>query len=239
MFYGCAAYVDNTSKSSGPHREADGLRSSHNFDADPYILGDGHLVHLDDVAKQYIKKVNATYKGQVRFWGLTKEFSYWRHPTHTGKHPVKAKVVSTSYTHCQGTSSLKPREGHCQGSFHWNIKRGIDSPFSIKMEEQVPVLYRGLRRRQVKLEMNGLTTETFDERWRRLAGPVRRKLVKACAFKAEIEFDGYFVYMLTHPEEGNFRWVLVSITQLQDTSKGLQPSGTKLTYVAKGVYVER
>ncbi|KAL1440927.1 hypothetical protein MTO96_008974 [Rhipicephalus appendiculatus] len=180
----------------------------------PYILGDNHFVYLDQLAKQYIKRINATYKGRVRFWGLTKEFSYWRHPTYPEKHPVKARVVSTSYTQCQGTSTLNAKEGHCKGSFHWNIKRGIASSFSMKVEEHVPVLYGALRRKLVKFDLNDLTTETVDERWRRLTGPVRRKSVRACAFKAEIEFDGFFVYMLTNPEEGNFRWVLNSTVEI-------------------------
>lgn len=206
---------------------------------DPSILGDHHWVFLEELAKQYIKKMNATHKGHVSTWGLTEKYSYWNYNDPPGKHPVKAKIAWTSYSECKGASSLKTRERDCTGFFHWRISRGIKSAFSVKVEELVPVLYSGLRRKLLKFDINDVTEESADERWGRTTRHVRRKLVKACKFKAEINFDGYFVYTLSNPDEGNFRWILVSISQLADSSKGLEEKGDKLSYVAKGIYVER
>ncbi|XP_037499031.1 uncharacterized protein LOC119372631 isoform X2 [Rhipicephalus sanguineus] len=44
--------------------------------------GAAYRLYLEQQAKEYIERVNATYRGRVSSWGLTSTYAYWhqRHP---------------------------------------------------------------------------------------------------------------------------------------------------------------
>ncbi|KAL1440928.1 hypothetical protein MTO96_008975 [Rhipicephalus appendiculatus] len=107
------------------------------------------------------------------------------------------------------------------------------------IDEQLPVMYQGLQKRDYKFNINGCHKESTDEYWGDKTGLNTRKYVKACQFDAHIAYDGYFGYTVSNIDEGNFEFVLVNITVLAEISESFEVSNGKLGYTAKGYYVER
>ncbi|XP_037498030.1 uncharacterized protein LOC119371657 isoform X1 [Rhipicephalus sanguineus] len=196
-------------------------------------------VYLENVAAMYIKKMNETYKGRVGFWGLTKSFVYWKHPYHDHKRPVEGTVDWTEYSKCKGKHNLRETETDCTGLFTWKIHKGISCPFPLSTTALLPEKYKGLSLRLFSFNVSGLTKVSDQERWGKPTYRPHRTFYEICKFRVKVEFSGYFVYMLLNPNEGNFKWVLVDITSLAGSARGLRKEGSKLTYMARGQYIEQ
>nr|XP_054924808.1 uncharacterized protein LOC129383871 [Dermacentor andersoni] len=197
-------------------------------------------VYLKEEVEAYVKKMNETYGGRVLTWGMTGDYAYWRdHPHHTERPPVNGEIDWSEYANCNGINTLRERETDCTGLFTWNIQKGINTPFYLSEVSLVPKLCKGLSLMPVNFNVSGLRKHSEEKRWGHSISEVKRRLVEHCALSVKIDFDGYFVYDLSNTLDGNFQWIVVSITKLEDESKGLVTKGGKLTYFAQGSYTEQ
>ncbi|XP_037499030.1 uncharacterized protein LOC119372631 isoform X1 [Rhipicephalus sanguineus] len=200
--------------------------------------GAAYRLYLEQQAKEYIERVNATYRGRVSSWGLTSTYAYWhqRHPPK--EHPVKAEVDWISYSNCRERMYTELRTTDCIGVFAWSASAGITCPFSLKEYTMLPVQYKGLPGRMVELELNGLNITTKTLVWGDQSNSKEAVFVAMCEFSAKIDFDGFFAYSVTNSKEHNFRFIAVNITELADETKGLEAKRGKLTYELMGAYRE-
>uniref|UniRef100_A0A224YDZ3 DA-P36 family member n=1 Tax=Rhipicephalus zambeziensis TaxID=60191 RepID=A0A224YDZ3_9ACAR len=198
-----------------------------------------HWIYLDEVAQEYIKDMNTTYRGRIISWGINESYTYWKTHPHTKKHAVKADVGSVQYSHCAGAPSVqKIPATDCSGVFSWHTAQGINCPVSLNTSTFVPVYYTGLDTRAVSFDVNGLEEEIATLTWgHRTDTKGTLEYSAICKFSVNISFYGYFVYDLYYRGQ-HLKWVPVSITQLAEYSKRLSAEHGKLTYTAKGTFGE-
>nr|XP_054924809.1 uncharacterized protein LOC129383872 [Dermacentor andersoni] len=196
-------------------------------------------VDLREEVEAYVKKMNETYKGRISTWGMTEDYAYWKYHRPIRGPPVSGEIDWSEYAKCDGVDTLRERETDCAGRFTWNIRKGIKTPFYLEELTLLPALYKGVYVKAVRLNVSGLSKHSEEKTWGHSSSQTKRAFFQICAFSLKIDFDGYFVYDLSNFHKGHFRWIVESITKLQDKSKGLVAKDGKLTYFARGRYTKR
>lgn len=187
--------------------------------------------------RDYVDAVNKSSGGKVFNWGYTKNYSYWKERTGVTEHPVSAEVDWIGYGPCSETDHSNYKTD-CTGLFRWSVNAGVNGPFSLKVLTMLPVCYRQLPSRPFFLELNHLSATMTMIKWGHPSLSEETVIFNAkCKFEAEIDFDGYFAYLLL-TGEASFQWIAVNVTALAKESKGLRIKRGKLTYLLMGNYEE-
>ncbi|XP_049522761.1 uncharacterized protein LOC125945186 [Dermacentor silvarum] len=203
------------------------------------FAGNGICVELDlnEVVKFYINKMGAE---NVESYSLGSDYPYWtkeRHP----KYPITARVTNFSYSKAEYLD-LNFRSTVCRDKFVWKFNSVLWSPCVIPVDQVIYGMHEGkptLLPVQLHLD-NRPSIEWEPQKWNITDGPVTISLVKhSCEFRAEVLFDGWFVYKMKQQVgiQDNLGYVAEGVDKLANESLGLVEKGDHLLeYTMTGMY---